>query len=970
MPLSYDVPGYTAQTLTVPGREIQGIGRWAFQVKMGPGFLFLALLFSLLHGFGAPEFGASFGDDSLGWLAESENWEAKAEVDVQDGFEANVPHGKSKQPQPMSPSAPKIATAQTASSFVDPSVYDFEVTFSYGVEGIGMVLEERNGQLLVASLEDSKPAELSGLIRKGDQLLAISGEPISSRSSSNSVHSQLRALQEVGWFQLRFRPARLQKRARRQLHDHNVTVQLRDGTGSRLGIVLSTGLTVISILPGQIYDDGQTKVGDILVAVGGEIVTGASLAYVAEFIRSVTGPLVLRFRLPISERRRVDSKSSVGVHVSHGDDGPAFEARMSTFEVRFETLQSLGLEISDRLVVTGFRGSTRDGGASPAEQTGRIQIGDTVVSVNDDRAIDAPMVRRLLAQKTHEEVLRCRGNKVTRYCSIERVQPTSTARVVVFSVGPRQRHGERTYPDLGLERGSARSRAAAIREQIEVAPSFGAGSRSAAVGVTVARGYHVELQGNAIDEQNERKKGATALAPSGFRESVFRTPRGLAVSKNFTADFSTALFGGALWCGARRLVVASPINGCQALIEEEKLRDAYAVVRRGGCFFTSKAINAQFAGAAGIIVIDHKPIANSYVDPSQILSPASLLPMRMPASSRDAHLINIPAVMVTYDAGERLLAEVRSCARGQELFLKLELENPDKSSCPVLENFRYKQNGTYSPNMNGPKHPPKPVLRTDQAGGRLFIRRDNTRWRDLEFATALFSGPFEHGTLTDRHVVLANPINGCSIAASEAGKYHGALVIAKRGDCALVEKAMLAQKMHASAIVIVNDRSCALERMQSWMTLYQPGRSKSGEVNIPAVLVSKHAGNKLIASLVSNNNNDNTLAEELEVLDKIATSKAVEDKKVSLDKDLHLVTYSAHLQANSSHLDLWERLGAVKSPSSWPADKSARDDLFTQLAVLHHPDKPTGHIDRYECLVAARESVERYHLHKKIVRDQ
>ena len=128
--------------------------------------------------------------------------------------------------------------------------------------------------------------------------------------------------------------------------------------------------------------------------------------------------------------------------------------------------------------------------------------------------------------------------------------------------------------------------------------------------------------------------------------------------------------------------------------------------------------------------------------------------------------------------------------------------------------------------------------------------------------------------------------------------------------------------------------------------------------------------NKLIASLVSNNNNDNTLAEELEVLDKIATSKAVEDKKVSLDKDLHLVTYSAHLQANSSHLDLWERLGAVKSPSSWPADKSARDDLFTQLAVLHHPDKPTGHIDRYECLVATRESVERYHLHKKIVRDQ
>jgi C-terminal processing protease CtpA/Prc len=929
-------------------------------------FLFWALVLSLLPGFGAPDFGASFGDDSLGWLAESESWETDAEISAHNGFGPAVAHDKSNLNQPVTPASVTTAT-RTTSSFVDPSVHDFDVTFAYGASDIGMALEEHHGKLLVTSLEDSKSAELSGLVRKGDQLLAISGEPVSTMSSRDEVQTRLHALQEVGWFRLRFRPARLQRRVRRQLHDHNVTVQLLDGGGTRLGMVLSTGLAVISILPGQIFDDGRTNIGDRLIAVDETIVTGASLAYVAEFISSVTGPLVLRFRLSISERQRVDRKAGMmKAHASDVDDAAASDIRKSTFEVRFETLQSLGLEISDRLVVTGFHASARDGVAPPAEQSGKIQVGDTVLSVNGVRATDSSTVRHLLAQKTHEEVLRCRGKTVTRYCSIERVRPTSTVRIIAFRVGPRQRRGGRTYPEMGRGIGDARvvdAAEAAIRDQIEVVPSSGEAVRR--------QRYYVMSQGNAITNRDKGdQRTRKALAPSGLHEAVFRTSRGLVVSKNFTADFSTALFGGALWCGAHRLVVASPISACQALNDEDHLRDAYVVVRRGGCFFTAKAINAQFAGAAGIIVIDHEPIANTYASPRQTLSPASLLPMRMPASSTDGHLINIPAVMVSHRAGERLLAAVRMGARGQHLFLKLMPENPGERSCPASssDDLNSDQNGTW--NRKRRHHALEPTLRTDQAGGRIFIRRGDVGWRDLEFATALFSGPFELGTLADRRVVLANPRNGCSTEAGEAEKYRGAVVIAERGDCALVEKAILAQKMHASAIVIVNDRSCALERMQSWMTMYQPGHSNSGGVKIPAVLVSKHAGKRVIASLAANNNDDDDEATEPVSTEVAATEVVSVSDKVLVDGRQNPKTFWAHFRANSSHLDLWERLGEVKSPNSWPADKSARDDLFAQLAVLHHPDRPTGHVDRYECLVAARENVERYHLHRKIVQGQ
>jgi hypothetical protein len=173
----------------------------------------------------------------------------------------------------------------------------------------------------------------------------------------------------------------------------------------------------------------------------------------------------------------------------------------------------------------------------------------------------------------------------------------------------------------------------------------------------------------AIQKAREETRDATSmLMPSGRRENIFRSNRGLIVGKSgLRVDFSNALFGGPMPCGDHPVVssfeenfifsfqmqihqccfhfeltlffssfffffffflflflffflfflfffffffflifcvslfqvVAVPIDGCRSLLNEKYIRNSFVVVRRGGCFFSDKAINAQYAGAAG-----------------------------------------------------------------------------------------------------------------------------------------------------------------------------------------------------------------------------------------------------------------------------------------------------------------------------------------------------------------------------------
>ncbi len=91
---------------------------------------------------------------------------------------------------------------------------------------------------------------------------------------------------------------------------------------------------------------------------------------------------------------------------------------------------------------------------------------------------------------------------------------------------------------------------------------------------------------------------------------------------------------------------ATPDNSdaCETAINAAQLSGKIVVIRRGTCNFTVKVLNAQNAGAAAVIVVN-----NDTANPNQYVS----------MSGADSG-ITIPAVFVTYNIGEALIAEMSS----------------------------------------------------------------------------------------------------------------------------------------------------------------------------------------------------------------------------------------------------------------------------------------------------------------------
>ncbi|AWM13396.1 T9SS-dependent M36 family metallopeptidase [Flavobacterium sp. NRK F10] len=91
---------------------------------------------------------------------------------------------------------------------------------------------------------------------------------------------------------------------------------------------------------------------------------------------------------------------------------------------------------------------------------------------------------------------------------------------------------------------------------------------------------------------------------------------------------------------------ATPDNtdACETAVNAAQLAGKIVVIRRGTCNFTVKVLNAQNAGAAAVIIVN-----NDTANPNQYVN----------MSGADAG-ITIPAVFVTYNIGEALIAEMAS----------------------------------------------------------------------------------------------------------------------------------------------------------------------------------------------------------------------------------------------------------------------------------------------------------------------
>ena len=96
---------------------------------------------------------------------------------------------------------------------------------------------------------------------------------------------------------------------------------------------------------------------------------------------------------------------------------------------------------------------------------------------------------------------------------------------------------------------------------------------------------------------------------------------------------------------------------------------------------------------------------------------------------------------------------------------------------------------------------------------------------------------------------VATPAHGCS---EDMLRDHivGRILIVERGHCAFEEKALVAQKLGADAIVVINNDATGIFIMSGQSELDQKTFSFRG-VSIPCVMVPQAFGNQLVAHLVA-----------------------------------------------------------------------------------------------------------------------
>ena len=145
-------------------------------------------------------------------------------------------------------------------------------------------------------------------------------------------------------------------------------------------------------------------------------------------------------------------------------------------------------------------------------------------------------------------------------------------------------------------------------------------------------------------------------------------------------------------------------------------------------------------------------------------------------------------------------------------------------------------------------------------------------------------------------------------------------------------KVLHAQNAGAVAAIIAN-HDMWLERMEHWDSLYRPFFVKTSfETNIPAVMVTSHAGAKI--------------------------RRAVEDSSQAA-LQMRRVTVSA----SKSMAMAWSRLEPFRRADTWPADAQARDKLFEEM---EHANQ--GSVERMMFLALARKNANAWWDHREKMR--
>lgn len=257
------------------------------------------------------------------------------------------------------------------------------------------------------------------------------------------------------------------------------------------------------------------------------------------------------------------------------------------------------------------------------------------------------------------------------------------------------------------------------------------------------------------------------------------------------------------------LVLADPLDGCAGTLlpEPERVvlgappanRQRFVLTKRGGCSFVDKARALQaVSGVDGVLLYNTEDE-----------------PVKMPAGGAPTEDIRVVVAMVGSNEGSRLETALRW---------------PDRAPVTLSLSSAITQDGApHAPDRDVEDEDAAPVNGnvTFQCGRDII----ETRFRQAAFGPLLPPG-------APLSVAFAVPPNLCALAGVERRLTGLAAIVQRGGGCGFLEKARVAEKLQARALIVVNGDEDPIT-----MTLPDP----EARAAVAALMVGSNAGRELAA---------------------------------------------------------------------------------------------------------------------------
>jgi len=229
-----------------------------------------------------------------------------------------------------------------------------------------------------------------------------------------------------------------------------------------------------------------------------------------------------------------------------------------------------------------------------------------------------------------------------------------------------------------------------------------------------------------------------------------------------------------------------------------------------------------------------------------------------------------------------------------------------------------------------------------------------------EFLAAQFGGRLEREADRLGRVVMAQPAHACVPLANGAA-LRGAVAVVERGGCPYAVKLRHAEVAGANLVVVVaNAPHEPLRPMQP--PTVGDAYAAAARIKVPAVMVTFAAGRSLRQAAAAFTARRLAERAECDAVGVGAVDDGAGTMRMAVYSNLPLAadtstgagagagTRDKGAGLEQTVVDGWAQLDRLLNWRNWPPNGRERRRMYFKLAKLHHPDKPGGSIERFECL--------------------